>query len=163
MSDEIKLTKTILPQNIQALIGEIGEKQVLLRLAIITHGTSWEVFSNLGESGNDVLLFNSVLDKRIRIEVKTRQKLFTTGKSHRRAKYILTDKEYNACDFLVGYFIDNNGFYIVPKSDLRPVKANGKRYWCITLPPVRQGDLHLGDNRYLDAWSTLHPDLKQGW
>ena len=48
-----------LPQNIQALIGEIGEKQVLLRLYLLVHENSWEVFQNLGEAGFDVLLLNA--------------------------------------------------------------------------------------------------------
>lgn len=47
---EIKKNKK-LSQNIQTLIGEIGEKQVLLRLAIYCHGINWNVFHNLGESG----------------------------------------------------------------------------------------------------------------
>lgn len=47
-----------LPQNIQALIGEIGEKQVLLRQSLLTLGTDWRVFRNLGEAGYDVLLLH---------------------------------------------------------------------------------------------------------
>ena len=81
MDDHHESTAVKLPQNIQALVGEIGELQVLLRLSILAHQTDWEVFHNLGEAGYDVLLLNSITANRIRIEVKTRQKLFTTGKN----------------------------------------------------------------------------------
>ena len=63
-----------LPQNIQALVGEIGERQVLLRLSILSHQRpKWHAFRNLGESGYDVLLLNSGTDERICVEVKTRK------------------------------------------------------------------------------------------
>ena len=76
-----------LPQNIQALIGEIGEKQVLLRLYLLVHENSWDVFHNLGEAGFDVLLQNSTTGEKIRVEVKTRQKLYTTGKNIQRVQF----------------------------------------------------------------------------
>lgn len=47
-----------LPQNIQSLIGEIGEKQVLLRQSLLTLDTDWQVFRDLGEAGYDVLLLH---------------------------------------------------------------------------------------------------------
>ena len=90
-----------LPQNIQALIGEIGEKQVLLRLYLLVHENSWDVFHNLGEAGFDVLLQNSTTGEKIRVEVKTRQKLYTTGKNIHRVHFFLTDGEYQACDYLI--------------------------------------------------------------
>ena len=58
-----------LPQNVQALIGEIGEKQVLLRLLLLTLDTPWEVFHNLGESGYDILLLNPQSKERVRVGI----------------------------------------------------------------------------------------------
>jgi hypothetical protein len=64
-----------LPQNIQPLI---GEKQVLLRLSMLIHGTPSDVFHDLGEAGYDVLLQHPDTEHRIRIEVKTRQCMYVT-------------------------------------------------------------------------------------
>jgi hypothetical protein len=147
-----------LPQNIQALIGEIGEKQVLLRLAILVHQTpGWEVFYNLGEAGYDVLLLKSGSNERIRIEVKARQRLYTTGKTQRRVNFFLTNGEYQACDFLIAYFIDHNRFYIVPRTELKPTQVNGRVRWRFTLSPARDSSSRV---QYLDAWETLHIDFK---
>ena len=150
-----------LPQNIQALIGEIGEKQVLLRLSILVHQTNWNVFHNLGEAGYDLLLLNSETAERIRIEVKTRQKLYTTGKNWKRIHFFLTNGEFEACNFLIAYFLDLNGFYIVPKDALKHVMAVGKVRWRFTLTLNQHGEPHPGTRIYLNAWQTLHPDFQQ--
>jgi hypothetical protein len=119
MSDILESTKIKLPQNIQALIGEIGEKQVLLRLSLLVHQTEWRVFQNLGDAGYDLLLLKSHSGDQICIEVKTRQSLYTTGKKRNMLQYFLTDGEYQACDFLIAYDLEHNVFYIVPKRDLK--------------------------------------------
>jgi hypothetical protein len=162
MNDNIPTNKEKMSQNIQALIGEIGEKQVQLRFAILAHQTNWQVFHNLGEAGYDILLLNAETGERIRIEVKTRQRFYTTGKTRRRAHYFLTDGEYKACDFLVAYFMDNNGFYIVPKSDLKSTQVNGSIRWRFSLPISQQGTNPERDYRYLNAWDQLHPDFDPG-
>ncbi len=150
-----------LPQNIQALVGEIGEKQVLLRLAILTHQTpDWQVFHNLGEAGYDVLLLNSKTDERVRLEVKTRQRIYTTGKPRQSVNFFLTDGEYVACDFLIAYFVDHNGFYIIPKHELKQVNVNDETRWRFTLSMNKQGEPHPRFARVRDAWDVLHPDFK---
>lgn len=159
MDIEVDTIRKKLSQNIQALIGEIGEKQVLLRLAILAHQTNWQVFYNLGEAGYDILLLNSKSGKKIRIEVKSRQRFYTTGRAHLGANYFLTDGEYHACDFLVAYFLNNNGFYIIPKSDLNKVTVNGKLRWRFTLPFSEQGNQYSDEYKYLNTWNTLDPDF----
>lgn len=149
-----------LPQNIQALIGEIGEKQVLLRLYLLVHQTSWQVFYNLGEAGYDVLLFNSTTSEKVRIEVKTRQKLYTTGKNNRTVNYYLTDGEFLACDFLIAYFLDANEFYIVPKADLKRVTAAHQIRWRFTLTRNLLNQPHKRFVEYLFAWQRLHADFE---
>ncbi len=159
MNDMDDLPKIKLSQNIQALIGEIGEKQVLLRLSILAHHTDWEVFHNLGEAGYDILLLNQKTGERIRIEAKARQRFYTTGRPRDRLTYQLTDGEYQACDFLVAYFVDNNGFYIVPKKDLKQAKVNGKVRWRFTLTIEQQKALLEDKSKYRDAWDTIHRDF----
>ena len=73
-----KVTK--LPQNIQHLLMEIGEKSVLFKLFLLTKDTEWEVYQNLTEQGCDIVI-NNMADgnNRIKIEVKTRQRLHSTS------------------------------------------------------------------------------------
>jgi len=149
-----------LPQNVQALIGEIGEKQVLLRLLLLTLDTPWEVFHNLGESGYDILLLNPQSKERVRVEVKTRQKLHTTSKHPKRVQFFLTDGEYRACDFLVAYLLDRNLFFIVPREHLKAAQARGRTRWRFTLTLNSQGEPHPRFRSYQDAWNTLHRDFR---
>ena len=151
----VEIKKNIkLSQNIQTLIGDIGEKQVLLRLAIYCHGTNWNVFNNLGESGYDLLLQNNVTSDRVRIEVKTRQKLFTTGKKKTRYQFMLTDIEYKSCDFLIAYVIDSNDFYIVPKKELKPTSSNGNPKWRFTLGNINE-ESKSKNVKYRNVWDVL--------
>lgn len=152
-------TRRRLPQNIQALIGDIGEKQVLLRLFLLVQDTPWEVFRNVGEAGYDILLLNPQTNERVRIEVKTRQRMYTTGKPNRPVHFRLTDGEYQACDSLVAYFLDLNAFYIVPKSDLKEAHSGNRTYWRFILTTNKQGKLHPRFAQYQDAWQNIHPDF----
>ena len=151
-----------LPQNIQALIGEIGEKQVLLRLFLLVRSTSWEVFRNLGEAGYDILLLNPDTDERIRVEVKTRQRMYTTSKQPQRVHFFLTDGEYHVCDFVVAYLMDHDGFYIVPKTDLKEAHSGERTKWRFTLTMTKSGEPHPRFAKYRDAWRMLHPDFRDG-
>jgi hypothetical protein len=148
-----------LPQNLVALVGEIGEKQVLLRLGMLCHQTlGWSVFHNLGEVGFDILLLNLQTNARIQIEVKTRQKMYTTGKNKQTIRFGLTRGEYHACDFLIAHFLDQNTFYIVPKHELKSVAD--ERMWRFVLTLTKNGRPHPRFNSYLNAWNTLHPDFR---
>jgi hypothetical protein len=161
LSDTELKTKTKLSQNIQALIGEIGEKQVLLRLSILVHQTKWEVFHNLGEAGYDILLMNAVTGERIRIEVKARQRLYTTGKARRRVNFFLTNGEYQACDFLIAYFVDSNGFYIIPREELKRATVRDQIRWRYTLAFSHLSQTDQGKGDFFNAWETLHPDFER--
>ena len=150
---------SILPQNIQALIGEIGEKQVLLRLAILAHQKEgWDVFYNLGQSGYDVLLMNSRTRERICIEVKTRQKIYSTAKRVGTVQFYLTALERNSSDFLVAYFMDHNDFYIVPTRDLKSV-SGGKR-WRFTIGLKKDGVPSPTLDKYRNNWGSIHKDFE---
>jgi len=152
-------TRRKLPQNIQSLIGEIGEKQVLLRLFLLVQHTPWEVFRNVGEAGYDILLLNPESSERLRIEVKARQRLYTTGRPNSPIHFRLTDGEYQACDFLVACFLDLNAFYVVPKSDLKEAHSGSRTYWRFILTTNKQGEPHPRFTKYQDAWHTIHPDF----
>jgi len=150
-----------LPQNIQALIGEIGEKQVMLRLYLRAHRKGWEVFHNLGEAGYDILLTKRSTGERIRVEVKTRQYMYTTTKRPSRVLFFLTDREYQASDFLVACSLDHNGFYVVPVKDLKKAHSGNRTLWRFLLTMSKYGEAHPRFAQYRDAWASLHPDFAE--
>jgi hypothetical protein len=76
-----------LPQNIQDLVCDVGESQILLRLALLSHQCrDWEVFKNIGESGFDILLVNKTKSKRTAIEAKSRA---SKGDVHKFISFLL--------------------------------------------------------------------------
>lgn len=159
-SDEVILNpEDKLLQNIQALIGEIGEKQVLLRLFLLIQGTCWQLYHNLGEEGYGLLLLNQETRETIYVDVKTRRSPSNSIKLRRRIKFSLTDEDYKNCDFLVAYLIDTNGFYIVPRADLEEVYVGSTRRWRFVLEMDENGEPLPHCARYRDAWHTLHEDF----
>ncbi len=146
-------------QNIHSLIGEIGQKQVLLRFFLLVQNTDWQVYQNLGEPGNTMMLFNPQTAAHLRIVIKTRQRMYITGRPRRWVRFFLTESEFKSCDYLVAYFMDYNGFYVVPKTDLEEVQAGELVRWRFTLTMNNQGEPHPRCAQYKDAWQSLHPDF----
>jgi len=147
-----------IPQNIGALVGDIGEQQVLLRLALFAHASKkWQVYRNVGETGYDILLVKKGSRKRIAIEVKTRQKIFTTSKRQNVVLFFITPGERKACNFLVGYFLDRNDFYIVPKKELKLSWRSRRYLYFVTLD--KQGNPAKKHLKYLNNWSLIDKDF----
>ena len=94
---------------------------------------------------------------RIKIEVKTRQKMYTTGKYKHRIHFALTHGEYQACDFLIAFFLDQNIFFIVPKIELKAVSEG--RLWRFVVTTSKTGQPHPRFNKFINAWSSLHEDF----
>jgi len=149
-----------IPHNIGALTRDIGEQQVLLRLALFAHANKkWQVYRNVNQKGYDILLVKKGSRKRIAIEVKTRQHIFTTSKNQKVIRFYVTPGEYKACDFLVGYFLDRDSFYIVPKKYLKP-SLRGQRYrYFVTLD--KQGNPNKRNLEYFNNWSLISKDFDQ--
>ena len=127
-------------------------------MALLSHQIpTWEVFYNLGQSGFDILLLNSSSGERIHIEVKTRQRLYSTTTRRQSVTFQLSPGEYKACDYLIAYFLDHNDFYIVPKNDLKPISS--ERRWRFSLTLNASGKPHPRFEQYRNNWSSLHPDF----
>lgn len=123
------MTKEKTPQNISALIGDIGEQMVLFKLYVLTHNKKHlEIFKNYSDSGYDIGIRNSKTGKKVKIEVKTRQHLVTTAaeKKKNSCHFTLTANEKNSAEFLIGYWLEHSSFFIVPTSELNQSKSNGK-------------------------------------
>jgi len=153
------LKRKKLPQTIQALVGDIGEQQVLLRFAILAHQCKgWEVFKNIGESGFDILLIDTKTSNRIAIEVKTRQKLYSTSVRAGSVRFFLTKNEYKSTDFVVAYYIDKNWFFIIPKEDL--ISVSGGKRWRFVLSLNKKGEIPKTTLKYFNAWESISPEFK---
>ncbi|PIX25721.1 MAG: hypothetical protein COZ69_02395 [Deltaproteobacteria bacterium CG_4_8_14_3_um_filter_45_9] len=147
-----------LPQNIQDLVCDVGESQILLRLALLSHQCrDWEVFKNIGESGFDILLVNKTKSKRTAIEAKSRQRMFTTSKHRNVIHFTLTKKEYDNCDFLIAYYVDMNWFFIVPKADLKSV--SGGKQWKFILTINKKGRPNKSAEGFIEAWHLMSSDF----
>ena len=146
-----------LPQNVKALIGDVGEETVMLHLSLMAAGTPWSVFRNVSEPGYDLLVRNRETGDRIRIEVKCRQRLASRQDPTDDVNFYATANEYKNMDVMVSYFVDHHGFYVVPKADLKPNPA--RTTWRFTLTMNREGIPHPKFDKYRDAWWRIHQDF----
>lgn len=151
--------KEKLPQNVQHLLMEIGEKMVLYRLFIRTQNTEWDAFQNLGESGCDLLLLNSITNAKLKIEVKTRQRLYSTSDKSRlnTVQYTVSENEYKNCDFVICYWLEENAFFIVPKKELSPTSSNDKILYKYIVRKRADGTFDDKSVQYYEKWDSLLP------
>ena len=149
-----------LPQNINNLLMEIGEKSALFYLYLHTRNTEWKVYYNLNEVGCDIVLINALKARQINIEVKTRQRLYTTGKNV-GFNFQLTENEYTSAHFLIAYWFEKNMFLIVPKNELKHTTSNGNGIHYIRVTPKKDGSIGGALNKYIDNWNPILDMLKE--
>ena len=146
--------KKRMPQNINNLLMEIGEKSVIFQLYVRLKDRPWNAYYNLHEPGCDVVLINKERNSTIKIEVKTRQRLFTTsGRSS--FNFTLTENEYNNVDFLVGYWFEKNFYFIVPKNDLKETSSNMKKLFILRANITKDGQLSKYLQKYEGKWDLI--------
>lgn len=154
-----------LPQNLSVVLQEIGENSVLFHLFLLTTDNDWTIFKNLSDKGCDLILQNfnnSNSSNKLRIEVKTRQKLYSTAKGnnfHMTAQFNLTESEYDSCDFLVGFWFDLNAYFIVPKQDLKKVGQKTIKY-RFEAKRLKNGDFNDKTKSYLNKWNQISNKMK---
>jgi hypothetical protein len=140
-----------LPQRMSDVLKTIGENAVLFRLyVLLVEYPEWDVYQNLSDKGCDLVLINSSNNNKIKIEVKTRQKLHTTSKNSKtNVHFTLSKNEYEACDFLIGYWFELNRYYIVPKNELSETKSNQDLLFKYVTSK------NTINNPYLDNWNLI--------
>jgi hypothetical protein len=150
------------PQNINDLVSEIGEKMILFKLYAIIHAKPHlEIFKNYSEPGFDIGIRNTKNGKKVKIEVKTRQHIVTTTaeKSKNTCHFTLTENEWKRADFLIGYWIDHNNFFIVPTSLLTKTKSKKKHVYKFVFSRLKKqsGNLNYSEHakEFLDDWKSL--------
>lgn len=150
--------KDKIPQNIQNLLMEIGEKSVLFKLFLLTKENSdWEVYHNLNDAGYDIVLLKRNGSEKIRIEVKTRQRLYTISdeKKKRIVHYTITKNEYENSDFIIAYWFEKNYYFIVPTHELTKTSSNGIPIYKFIVREKVNGDIDENSKKYLDNWDVL--------
>ncbi|SDO14981.1 hypothetical protein SAMN04487897_10910 [Paenibacillus sp. yr247] len=149
---EDQYEKDRLPQRMQDVLKIIGENAVLFRLYVmLTEFPEWSVYQNLEDKGCDIVLINSHKNpphNKIRIEVKTRQRLHSTAKNAKSNPHFTLSEHENECDFLIAYWFDKNQYYIVPTEVLKPTKNKRKNLYKF-IPTVESTKL------YLNKWELI--------
>ena len=147
-------------QNVKTLIGEIGERMSLFRLYhTISKHEKLEIYKNYTENGYDlgIIYRDSKKEKKVKIEVKTRQHLITTTNKKHICHFTISKNEKERADFLIAYWLEWNSFFIVPmKSD--EIKER-KNVFQFTVRKMREKDAEkLFSNNaipYLENWNAL--------
>lgn len=145
-----------IPQRMQDVLKTIGENAVLYHLFVLTSNyPSWNVYQNLTDKGCDLVLINSDNNNKIKIEVKTRQRLYSTSqKSRTSAQFTVSQNEFEACDYMVGFWFELNRYYIVPKENLNETSSNGTPIYKYT------AFKNTVDNPFLNKWERIEDKMK---
>lgn len=113
-----------LPQNLKSLLQDIGENAVLFNIFTQINQTDWKAFKNLDEAGCDIVLLNLKTNNIKKIEVKTRQSIYSSAAKMANSKsFQLTKLEYKSMDYLVCYWFNYNDYFIIPKKDINGNKT----------------------------------------
>lgn len=150
------------PQNINDLVSEIGERMILFKLySTIYDKAHLEIFKNYSEPGYDIGIRNTKNNSKVKIEVKTRQHLVTTTaeKNKNTCHFTLTENEWKCADFLIGYWIDYNDFFIVPASQLTKTKSGKKTVYKLVFSRLKKSkDANIYSKHsspFLNDWATI--------
>ncbi|PJJ10778.1 hypothetical protein CLU83_4242 [Flavobacterium sp. 1] len=151
------------PQNINDLVSEIGERMILFKLYSTIYKKEYlEIFKNYSESGYDIGIRNTKNNSKVKIEVKTRQHLVTTTaeRSKNTCHFTLTENEWKCADFLIGYWIDYNDFFIVPTSKLTKTSSGKKTLYKLVFSRLKKKSMDANIysescTPFLNDWATI--------
>ena len=148
--------KDKIPQTIQSLIGSIGEGLVVFKLFELVYcKPDFEVFKNFSEPGYDCGIRNVRTGSKVRVEVKTRQRLITASNDVNIAHFMLTENEHIHADFMIGYWLEYNDFFIVPVVELNQVKSGKRWVYKLIVRITKNGNYDQRSLRYRNRWDLI--------
>lgn len=147
--------KDILPQNMKESLKDAGENSVLVTI-FIKLSKSYDIYKNYSDSGCDIILIHKKSNKKIKIEVKTRQIIFTSIVNHSGVvDFNLTKNEYDNCDYLIGYWFDKNEYFIVPQKDILSVGSSNNK-WRYKISNKHRSKYYYKKSEHRDNWDCIH-------
>jgi hypothetical protein len=152
----MKHLNKLLPQNIKTAIKDIGELSCIFYLYYYFSDAGWSVYRNYDEKGYDILLLNRNEDRRIKIEVKTRQRIISSQKNvNRTTHFTLSQIEKGEADYLIALWLEFNYFFIVPTEALKETSSKGNKLFkfIVTLDKEKKPDLEA--EKYLGKWELI--------
>lgn len=149
-----------LSQNYKALLQEVGEGAVVISLAVrIESKPGWTLFKNFTEHGCDLVLQRRDSNhetNQVKLEVKTRQNILTKRANRGALHFTVTQKERENSDFMVAYWFDRHAFFIVPCSELKPIKSNDDVvYKFIAYWSEKQNCFTEESEKWRDRWDLI--------
>lgn len=154
------MLKPKISQNMSALIGNIGEDMVLFKLYVLVFShPHLEVYKNYSETGYDIGIYNFKTNNRIRIEVKTRQHYISSRSVHNlnSCHFTATENERNSSDFLIGYWMNENAFFIIPSKELKQSKSKNNKLFKLMVSKLKTGNTAFSNKSmpFLDNWESI--------
>ncbi len=143
------------PQNIKDSLKEIGELSTLFYLYSCFNLRGWSVYRNYDESGYDILLFNESKNKRIKIEVKTRQRIVSSQTDRKTTHFTLSENEWKKSNFIVALWFEFNKYFIVPTSALKQTRSGSKKLYKFIVTINQKGEVSDNAKKYLDNWESI--------
>lgn len=146
----------LVPQNIKNAIKDIGELSCIFYLYYRFSKAGWSVYRNYDEKGYDILLLNRREGKKIKIEVKTRQRIISSSKNRNRTTHFTLSRiEKEEADYLVALWLEYNLFFIVPTHALRETTSNGKKLYKFVVTLNKDQKVSPEAQKYLGKWDII--------
>ena len=152
----MKHVDKLVPQNIKTAIKDIGELSCIFYLYYYFSDSGWSVYRNYDEKGYDILLLNRKEDRKVKIEVKTRQRIMSSQKNANRTTHFTLSKiEKEEADYLVALWLEHNMFFIVPTAVLKQTLSNGKKLFKFIVTLDKEKRVNPEAQKYLGKWEQI--------
>ncbi len=156
-------------QNVKELLKEAGENSVLVQLYHRTKHLGWNVYKNVSEQGCDIVILRTYVDSFninkhniLKIEVKTRQ-LIKPDKKKNWIDFTLTESEFQNSHFLIGYWFEENEYFIVPINELTGYKSKNKFVYKYIVSRAQLKDPDSDCQQHRGNWKSILEEMKKDW
>ena len=135
------------------ILKEVGEMLVAYELAM----RGWAVSKNLGP-GYDLHIRK--IDGRGEsierfIEVKTRDKIHSTGVHKNTTHFDISQKEAESCDFAICHLYGENAFFILSKEDVASLNKTGRGKRRFTVKKLKGGTFSPNSLEHYNRWDKI--------